>query len=307
MTTTTNIKLSTPPHGANVDTWDADPINNNSAILDAAFGTVTSKALTNVNVTLSATEAQAATIRLSGILTGNVTINVGAIIKEWNIQNLTTGNFVVTISGGSGNVVGTPQGQIVKVLWDGTNCYFTDLPHFIGAYWDDSGASVPTWVTACTVPPYLLCDGTTFSAVTYPYLNTKLGGTTLPDFRGSMGAFLNGGTARITTAGSGIDGDTRFSSGGAQNVTLSTAQLPTTVGNGGTFTSLINGGSSFANVWTGNLGGGATAGGSGPNPTAFSTISVSTSASLLTNSTGGNFHTNMPPTTISGIRMIRAA
>ena len=30
---------------------------------------------------------------------------------------------------------------------------------------------------------YLICDGSTFSAVTYPALFTVLGSTTLPDFR----------------------------------------------------------------------------------------------------------------------------
>jgi hypothetical protein len=211
MTTTSNIKLSTPAHGANVDSWDADPINNNSGILDAFSARVTTKSLTNVNVTLSATEAQAAIMRFTGTLTGNVAINVGAIIKAWTVENNCLGAFVVTITGGSGNVVGLPPGSS-QIYWDGSNAGFVNLGR-IGEYWDYAGAAVPAWVTACTVPPYLACDGGTFSAVTYPLLNVILGGTTLPDSRGRTRFALNGGTGRLTTTG-GIDGNTRFAGGG---------------------------------------------------------------------------------------------
>lgn len=301
MTTTTNLKLSTPAHGANVDTWDADPINNNSTILDSAFGGVTSKALTNVNVTLTATEAQAATLRLSGALSGDVIINVSAIIKSWHIDNLTTGAFVVTISGGSGNVVGVPQGEIVEVVWDGTNCKFINLGR-VGSYWDYAGAAVPAWVTACTVPPYLPCDGTTFSAVTYPYLNGILGTTTLPDLRGRARFNLNGGTGRITTAVSGIDGDTRFSAGGAQSVVLVQANLPNV-----NFTVTDPGhvhGSGWSVPGTGYT--------TGVNGTAARTLPGQDTASATTGisvaSGGSGTATNkMPPAQISGVTMIRAA
>lgn len=298
MTTTTNIKLSTPAHGSSVDTWDADPINNNSAILDAVFGSVTSKALTNVNVTLSATETQAATLRFSGALSGNVTINVSAIIKSWFIDNLTTGAFVVTISGGSGNVVGVPQGEIVQVVWDGTNCKFINLGR-IGTYEDDCGSAVPAWITACTVPPYLNCDGTTFSAVTYPYLASRLGTTTLPDLRGRSRYYLNGGTGRITTAGSSIDGDTRFSAGGGQNVTLDVTQIPiitptgtVSINSGAT----VYGGSGFNEKPVG-VGGGNV-------PVNQTSISAAFTGAPFGS---GLAHNNMPPAQISGITMIRAA
>jgi len=62
-----------------------------------------------------------------------------------------------------------------------------------------SGGPVPVgcmlaFPAAFTDPAWLLCDGSTFSSVTYPALNTYLGGTTLPDARGVavMGAGVNG-------------------------------------------------------------------------------------------------------------------
>lgn len=309
MTTTTNIKLSTPAHGSQVDVWDSDPINNNSTILDAIFGTVTSKPLTNANVTLSATEAQASVLRFSGVLTGNVTIDVSAIIKSWSIDNLTTGNFAVTISGGSGNVVGVPQGDTCQVYWDGTNCKFINLGR-VGTYWDYAGATVPLWVAACTVPPYLLCDGSTFSAVTYPYLNTLLGGTTLPDARARSRIPLDGGTGRVTTAGSGIDGLTRLAAGGAQNVALVLAELAahdhgavtgSTALSGVTATRVQNtlaGGSSNTAI---------TADGFGVPSTPTVTFGGTDHVHSITSAGSGTAHNNMPPSYVGGITLIRAA
>lgn len=73
-----------------------------------------------------------------------------------------------------------------------------------------SGGPVPVgcmlaFPAALTDPAWLLCNGGSFSAVTYPALNTFLGGTTLPDARGValMGAGVNGivlGTRNATGA-----------------------------------------------------------------------------------------------------------
>ncbi len=44
--------------------------------------------------------------------------------------------------------------------------------------------SIVAWPNSTAPTNYLECDGSTFSAGTYPDLNTVLGGTTLPDLRG---------------------------------------------------------------------------------------------------------------------------
>lgn len=211
MTTTTNVKYSTPAHGSNVNTWDADPVNNNSLISDAIFGSVTSTALSNVPVTLSATALQVSVLRFSGALSGNVAVTISAIRKSWFVENLCTGAFVVTLTGGSGNIIALPPGSC-QVYWDGTNMSFINLGR-VGQYWDYAGAGVPAWVAACTVPPALHCNGGAFSAVTYPLLNAILGTTTLPDSRGRTRFALDAGTSRLNTNG-GIDGTTRFAGGG---------------------------------------------------------------------------------------------
>ena len=64
-------------------------------------------------------------------------------------------------------------------------------------------------LATATIPAgWLLCDGSTFSAATYPLLNTLLGGTTLPDFRdrfpvgksATKALRSTGGSATITEA-----------------------------------------------------------------------------------------------------------
>src|SRR5580765_5593538 len=101
---TPNIQLATPANGSFVGTWD-QPVNANSTVIDAVSGSITTKSLTNVAVTLSVTEAQVAILRFTGVLTGHCRITLPAIIKSWICENLTTGPFVVQIWGGSGNVV----------------------------------------------------------------------------------------------------------------------------------------------------------------------------------------------------------
>lgn len=102
--------------------------------------------------------------------------------------------------------------------------------------------------TGCVLPfagtaaptGWLLCFGQTVSRTTYASLFTALGTAygagdgsttfTLPDLRGRIpgGKDNMGGTAasRLTSGGSGVDGTTLGSSGGAQTHTLTEAQMP---------------------------------------------------------------------------------
>lgn len=304
MTTTTNVGLSTPAHGSNVNTWSSDPVNDNSGIIDNLFGSVTTKSLTNVNVNLSTTESQVSILRFTGTLTGNVVIKLGAIIKSWIVENNTLGAFTITVQGfpATGNVVGLPEGSC-QIYWDGTNVSFINLGR-VGEYWDDAGATVPAWVAVCTVPPALLCDGSTFSAVTYPLLNKRLGGTTLPDARGRTRFALNGGTGRLTTAG-GIDGDTRFAAGGyGVGLTIGQANLPNV-----NFGLTINDARTWAtssNVLT--LGVPSIAISPGANYGAGSTA-VSVSGSITGTAASGGSGTvlpSVPPGYVGGITMLWA-
>jgi microcystin-dependent protein len=197
-----------------------------------------------------------------------------------------------------------PPGEAIDIYCDATDVGYRNLGLAIGSYWDYAGSAVPVWVSGCSVPPYLLCDGSTYSAVTYPQLNAILGTTTLPDAQARARIALGGSTGRVTTAGSGIDGTTRFSAGGTQNTTITSTQMPahthTQEGQQPTFGYTQNG-----NVSTG--GGStvvATLVSSGGNP-------LTTTADATPGTTGSAGGSDalilMQPTYVGGITMIRAA
>lgn len=155
-------------------------------------------------------------------------------------------------------------------------------------------------------------DGSAISRTTYAELFAAIGttygagnGTTtfnLPDSRGrvDVGRDNMGGTAssRVTTAGSAIDGATLGASGGAQNVTLTSAQIPahshpiTDPGHSHSDTNL-----------TGGAGGSFGIGDNGYSSPS-STGSATTGITVGNNTGGGQAHTNMQPSLV-GNKVIR--
>lgn len=307
---TVNVGLAVPTRGSDSGTWDL-PVNGDFTIADGFFGGVQPIAASASPITLTApagftavpaggpTQAQNAVLRFTGTLTAGVQVTLpmpGYMI----IENLTTGAFVLSFRAvGSGQIIAVEQGAIQHIYNDGTNVRFVNLPT-VGSYLDICDATTPAWITSCTVPPYLNCDGTTFNAATYPYLNGKLGGNTLPDLRGVARYTLNQGTGRLTTAGSGLDGTTRFATKFTQSYTLLTVNFPPYTP-AGTVTPSVN------NVVFGGTAvqfSGGTISNVLQNPSGFNLNPAFTGAPQ-----GG---TNTPfgvvgPGTISGITLIRAA
>lgn len=205
--TTTNRTFAIPTHGSDVDTWD-QPVNNNMALLDTILGGQQSVAAVNGgSTTLNATQLSGGLITVSGAIAGNSTIVFPAVQGWWSMYNTTTAGVLFVQTTGATERIAVPPGVITDIQILGTTTKFRNFP-MVGSFIDYPSATVPSWITGCTIPPFLLCDGTTFSAVTYPYLNTILGGNTLPDYRGRSGYYLNGATSRLTVAGAGIDGST---------------------------------------------------------------------------------------------------
>jgi hypothetical protein len=233
---TPNIGLYQTARNAEPGVWDV-PLNNNDGATDYVFANVAAISLTNANVTLSTPpatdsswagpyQAQSALLRFIGTLTGNCVITIPRA-GFFMVENLCTiSTFYVQLRATAvGKRICAPPGEVVHIFCDGTDCKYLDMGR-VGQYIDLAVTSMPAWITNCTVQPYLNCDGSAFSAGTYPALNAILGGNTLPDLRGRGRASLNQGTGRITTAGSGVDGNTLFASGGAQNVLIGQTNLP---------------------------------------------------------------------------------
>lgn len=225
---TTNVGLAVPIRGSDVGTWDL-PVNGDFTLIDSMLGGVTTLALSSAPVTLATSQAQNSIIRLTGTLIANVAITLPSIYKFWTIDNQITNSpqsGVVTLVSTSGaSIIGCPPGT-QDVFYDGTTVNYRNLGN-IGEYWDYAGSGRPLWVSQCTKPPYLVCDGTAFSSATYPVLANLLGTTTLPDSRGRNRFSLNSGTGRLTTAGAGIDGNTIAAAGGGNGLTLTSSYVPT--------------------------------------------------------------------------------
>lgn len=235
-TFTPNINLEEPARGDYVGTWDT-PVNSNMTVVDKVVGGISGIALNNSPVVLSAAQFQSHSITFTSTLTGSVAITFPtSFVKTYYVVNACTGTsaFVVTLQTtvAGGQVVGCPPGDVVSVGNDGQSMYYINLGR-VGSYMDYAGSSVPSWVTACTKPPYLNCDATTFSSATYPHLTTILGGTTLPDRRGTAGYALNQGTGRLTAASGGLDGNTIRATKVTDSVTLGTSNLPPYTPSGG--------------------------------------------------------------------------
>jgi microcystin-dependent protein len=224
--TTANIALAIPNRGADAGTWDV-PINGDFNSIDGFLGGVQTLSLSNANVTLTAPpgsitpsagpyQATNAVLRFMGTLTGNVQVTLplpGRVL----IENLTSGNFTVSFAAAtSGEVIATPQGSRMSIYNDGSNvrfdCGIGEIPgkmDFLGGV-----SALPAWVSACTVPPFLIADGSVYNFTTFPALGALYGGS------------FGGNGTRITTAGCGINGQTLGASGGSQNFTLQRSDLP---------------------------------------------------------------------------------
>lgn len=337
--TTTNCGLIVPLTGDLVGTWGSAALNPDFSAIDGYIAGVQIISASNAPITLTSpagftptpsggpTQAQNAVIRFTGTLTSSVQVTLplpGPIV----VENLTTGNFVLSFRAvGSGQVVAVDQGEIQTVYNDGTNVRFVNLGSRIGHTEIWAGLSaMPAWVSACTVPPYLLCDGSIYNFTTYPYLGKRLGSAFggngistfgVPDLRGRMALPYDGTGSRITSAGSGINGQVLGASADNQSVTLNASQIPTI--NSSTGGPIISSPVGRGNV-PGTNGGIATepAPSSGGNNVPYSNagagdwtsvnqFSTGSAVSSTSTNTGGGSHSNVQPSQVTGIAVIRAA
>lgn len=126
--------------------------------------------------------------------------------------------------------LGDPLKTAVEAINTNVNSAFDTIVGFLatGIVWPYAGATAPTG--------FLLCDGSAVSRTTYADLFTIIGTTygagngsttfNVPDLTGRVPAGKESTATRLTTAGSGIDGDTLGATGGSETHTLTEGQLP---------------------------------------------------------------------------------
>lgn len=223
---TSNKGLFTITVGTESGTW-GPYVNNSANILDDSLGGTATISLSNSNVILSSAQYQCNFLTFTGTLGANVTVTLPAAGSFHTIQNLVTNPTQFSISlntAGAGERIGVPWGDATDIITDGSNVKFRSLGR-VGTYLDVASQSIPNWIAACTVPPYLYCNGATFSSATYPVLRDFLGANTLPDCRGRTRFSLNDGTARVNSS-LGLNGNTLLAGGGYDSVVLALSELP---------------------------------------------------------------------------------
>lgn len=295
-TFTPALNLELVARGDDVGTWDT-PTNSNWSIVDSALGGVATVPLTNSNITLSAPQYQCNFITFTGAISANIAITLPAVGRFYTIQNLTsnTSAFYITMTTtAGGEAIGIPPGTPTEIFTDGTNVKFRSMGT-VNKYEDWAVSSAPLWLTACTKPPYLNCDGTSFSSATYPVTTVFLGGTTLPDAQGRFRATLNQGQTRINSTGSGLDGGTILAGGGSE-MTQQHSHVNTT---------LMSGSSTF-NAYMGSAFGTDSFSGTGsPTPTA-GPVNLANLSVVSSNYGTGNSQ-NIPPAYMGGLTFLRVA
>lgn len=338
---TTNTILNVPNTGDLVGIWGSAAVNPDFNAIDGYLGGVQTLSVSSANIALTApsvgsptpsggpTQAQNAVLRFTGTLTVNVQVTL-PLPGYYIVENLTSASAQVLIlrAAGSGEVICIDRGDVQHVYNDGTNVRFVNMGR-VGHIEMWAGlSSMPAWVTLCTKRPFLLCDGAVYNFSDYPYLGARLGssfggnGSTtfgVPDLRGRQPLPYDGTGTRITTAVCGINGQTIGAAADNQGVTLLATQIPSiTSTTGGAISVASQNGltgipvtANAANVSRTGVPSGAASSFS-PSSSAASWVgvdSLSTAGAVLSasNNTGGAVHSNVQPSQVTGIAVIKAA
>lgn len=304
-TFTPNIQIEEPARGDDVGVWDT-PVNANMTLIDLVLGAINTISLNNSPVVLSAAQFQSASLTFNSTLTASVAITFPTSFKKpYHVYNNCTGSsaFIVTLATtvAGGQAVALPPGQPVTVWNDGTNLRFVNFGGPIGSYWDYCGSSVPNWNDGCTIKPYLNADGGAVSSATHPVLFGLIGAT-LPDQRGRARIALDQGVGRVSSAVSGLAGNTILSGGGSQAPTIGSSHLPAHNH------PVSDPGHTHTHNATINSQGNASGGSINAVPPSPATINSAFTGLTVSNSTYANAaFTVIQPTLVGGLTLIRSA
>jgi microcystin-dependent protein len=200
-TYSTNAHLALQATGEDSGTWGDNLNADVFTIIDGILGNVQTVSLASTDVTLTTSQTQVATIKLTGTLTANVNVIFPAIGRVFFVQNSTTGAFNVTLKiAGSGATAIAPPNSLSGQFFvlDGTNVYA-----------DFGGTPVgKVDMFAMSAVPYgwFICDGSAKSRTTYAALFAAIGTTygsgdgsttfNLPDARGYFARAWDDGAGR---------------------------------------------------------------------------------------------------------------
>ena len=322
--TTPNQGFIVPNTGDLPAAWGTAAINPNMSQMDGLFSGLLSLSLsasttvvlgTNpASITPSAGPYQSANaaIFLSGNQTGNAVIRLSTPQIYRVINQCTPNQWYVQLAPafGGGLTQGVPPGESHHYWYDGINVFFLDLPH-VGTYWNFAGSSIPPWIGACTVLPWVLCNGatypTSFFGALASYLGSTFGGngvTTfgVPDMQSRVYLMQDvSGVNRVTGGGSGIAGNVIAATGGSEflqsHVHGNTLSDPGHAHSPGSANAFMETSGSGTGVPVNSFG--ITLATPGVTGAATTGISINNAAA------GGAFSQNMPPAIVGGLTFIK--
>jgi hypothetical protein len=183
--------LITPNTGDLPGAWGTAAVNPNFTTVGAMLGRFTTISVSGATTVALSASTTALTpgagpfqqsnrmVRFTGAQLGTATYGF-SVPGDYIIDNQCTGTtfpLVLAPASGTGNSIGVPSGRKTQVFFDGTGMDFVSEP-IPGTALDLHGVTaLPVWMRACTVQPYLVKDGSIYSATTYPALAAILGST----------------------------------------------------------------------------------------------------------------------------------
>jgi microcystin-dependent protein len=254
---TNNLYLIVPNTSDLPGAWATSALNPNFQSIDAKLSgttTISLSSTTTILLTVPATtgvwpggnpsQSMQALIKFTGAQTGSATIQF-TLPGFYIIDNRCTGTTFVKLSpaSGGGNSIGAPPGEKCHVFFDGTDMDYVNLGR-VGSPLDlhINTTTLPPWMTACSVSPYLVKDGSVYTSSVYPALSALLGSTFggngvttfgVPDERSrtrlgvdTIQAASGATAARITFAQAGFTGSLLGAAGGTSISALVTANTP---------------------------------------------------------------------------------
>lgn len=254
---TTNRYFIAPLTGDLPGAWGTAALNPNFQSIDTLFGGVTTislSATTTILLSVPATtgvwpggnpsQSMNACIKFTGAQTGSATIQF-TLPGFYIIDNRCTGTTFVKLSPatGGGNSIGAPPGEKCHVFFDGTDMDYVDFGR-VGSPLDlhINTTTLPPWMTACSLAPYLVKDGSVYTSSVFPALAALLGSTYggngittfgVPDERNRMripvdtvGVTSGTTSQRVTNTLVGIIGTALGPAGGSAVMVATTGNLP---------------------------------------------------------------------------------
>lgn len=98
----------------------------NSLAYGEAVAAISLSVAGNNNVALTAVQASAGIVTLTGALTGNINVVVPTVSRSWMVVNSTTGAYSITVKTAAGTGIVVPQGYGLELLCDGVNVLDTE-------------------------------------------------------------------------------------------------------------------------------------------------------------------------------------